>query len=755
MEVIADNGYQYLKRDKPWQYQDGEYTVTRGAAWSGPGCHLGCSVMLYTNEDGKLVKVEGDPESQYTQGRLCVRCLSVPEVTNSPLRLQYPMKRAREDRGKDKFVRITWEEAFDTIESKLKAIRDEYGPETVMFSQGTGRDVMHYLSRLCYSYGSPTYAGLFSGSACYLPRVAGLIATTGAFWIADVANQFIDRYDNPQYVVPKVMFLWGNYPLTSNSDGFYGHAVVDLMKRGMKIVMIDPRVTWLSARSELHLRVRPGTDAALALGMLNVVINEELYDHDFVDKWCYGLDKLKERVSEYTPERVSKITWVPAEQIIAAARLLGASKPACLQWGVAVDMTREGLPAAQAMLGLFEITGNMDVPGGMVAPSEIMNYGRGWSYGLDGSDLISEEQEAKRLGLDKYALLRFGFRMSHPDTTLEAIKTGKPYQVRAAFFMQNNVLACMAAQPKEVMKILNDNLEFVVCAELFKTPTLMALADIVLPAATFPERNGLRFGDGMQRGEAINKVTQIGECKSDMEICLELGKRLNPEAWPWENVDEMFDHMISTNSPLSFEDARNNGPVYLPFEYKKYEKGMLRPDGQPGFRTQTGRIELYSTFFEMTDLDPLPFFEEPSPGPGATPELMDKFPYVLTTGARNWGMFHSEHRNIPRLRSLHPDPTIQIHPNDLAELGISHGEWVKVENHVGSCKAKVESAPGVREKILHIDHGWWLPEADPENFYDIFEVNVNNLLEWGCGKSGFGSNYKCTVCKITKWEDSE
>ncbi|MCL2826889.1 MAG: molybdopterin-dependent oxidoreductase, partial [Eggerthellaceae bacterium] len=647
MEVITQNGYQYVNREKPWQYQEGEYTVTRGNAWSGPGCHLGCAVVMYTDKDGKLVKVEGDPESQYTKGRLCVRCLALPEVTNSPLRLTYPMKRARENRGKDLFERISWEEAFDTIEANLNKVKEEYGAESVMFSQGTGRDVMHYFSRLCYSFGSPTYCSLFSGNACYLPRVAGLIATTGAFWVADASNQFIDRFDNPQYVVPEVMFIWGNNPLRSNSDGFFGHTVVDLMKRGMKIVMIDPKVTWLSVHAEMHLRVRPGTDAALALAMLNVIINEDIYDHDFVDRWCYGLDELRERVQQYTPEAMTATTGVPAEQITAAARLLATSKPACLQWGVAVDMTREGLPAAQAILGLFEITGNMDIPGGMVAPPDIMNYGMGWSSDFEGNDLVSEEQANKRIGLDTYALLRFGFRISHPDLTFEAIKTGKPFPIKAAFVMQSNILACMAPKPEEVKDVLAEKLDFIVCAEIFMTPTVMALADIVLPAATFPERDGLRFGDGMQRGETINKVTQIGECKSDMEICLELGRRFNPSAWPWDNARDMFDYMISSKTGMSFEEVRDKAPVYLPFEYKKYEKGMLRPDGQPGFRTETGRIELFSTFFQMAELDPLPYFEEPSPGPLSTPELLAEYPYVLTTGARHWGTFHTEHRQIP------------------------------------------------------------------------------------------------------------
>ena len=753
MEVIEKDGYKYRKREKPWQYQEGEYTVTRGNAWSGPGCHLGCAVLLYTDKDGKLVKVEGDPESQYTQGRLCVRCLALPEVTNSPLRLTYPMKRARADRGKDKFERISWDEAFDTIEKNFNAIKEEYGAESVMFAQGTGRDMMHYISRLSNSFGSPTSISLFSGCACYAPRVAGLIATTGAFWIADVANQFIDRYDDPQYTVPEVMVVWGNYPLRSNSDGFFGHAVVDLMKRGMKIIMIDPKVTWLSTHSEMHLRVRPGTDAALAMAMLNIIINEGIYDHEFVDKWCYGFEELRERVQKFSPEAMAATTGVPLEQIVAAARMLAASKPACLQWGVAVDMTREGLPAAQAILSLFEITGNMDVPGGMINPSEIMNYGGGWTTDLEGNELISEEQGAKRIGLSKYPLLRFGFRVSQPDMTFEAIKTGKPFPIKGAIFFQNNALACMAPKPEEAMKALVENMDFMVCVDLFMTPTVMAFADIVLPAATFPERNGLRFGDGMQRGEAINKVTQIGECKSDMEICLELGSRFNKKGWPWKDVMEMFEYMISSRTGMSFEDVRDNGPVFLPFEYKKHEKGHMRPDGELGFRTKTGRIELYSTFFEMAELDPLPYFEEPSPGPGATPELMEKYPYVLTTGARNWSLFHTEHRNIPRMRALHPDPTVQIHPDDVAAMGVAAGDWVKLENHIGRCKARVESTFAVKRGIIHIDHAWWFPEKDPERFFDLFDLAVNNLIDWGCGKSGFGANYKCTVCKVSKWEE--
>ena len=544
------------------------------------------------------------------------------------------------------------------------------------------------------------------------------------------------------------MVLWGNYPLRANSDGFYGHWMIDLMKRGMKIMMVDPRVTWLSLKAEEHLRLRPGTDAALALGMMNVIINEDLYDHDFVEKWCYGFDELTGRVQEYPPAKVAEITWVPEDQIVRAARLLATSKPAAMQWGLAVDMVKEALPAGQAIVGLFQITGNVDVPGGNIFPVELIAYSGGW-----GGELISEEQKAKRIGLDVYPLLSLGFQVAQTDELLKTMLTDKPYKMRGIWLQTNNAIACMGAEPRKVLEALL-RLEFNVVVDLFMTPTAMACADVVLPACTYPEKDGLRLGDGLQRGEVINKVTQVGEAKSDAEINLLLGKRLNPEAWPWDSIEDMLSSMIATTG-MTFPELRDQAPLYLPFEYKRYEKGLLRADGKPGFNTATGRIELWSTFYNQCGLDPMPYFDEPNPGPGATPELMDEYPYVLTTGARRWSSFHSEHRQVARLRRMDPWPYIEIHPDTAAELGFVDGEWVWVENQLGRAKRTVKITPIVDPRVVSCDHGWWLPERDPENLYDVFDVNINNLVPMSCGKSGFGANYKTSICKLYKVQEGE
>lgn len=740
-----------VTQTKPWRWEEDGLIATRGSAWSGPGCHDGCGVILYTDKAGKLVKVEGDPDNPYNGGRLCVRCLAVPNVTNHPDRLQYPMKRVGE-RGENKWERITWDEAYDTIVEKFTKIKEEYGAESVIFCQGTGRDIAPYISRLAWSFGSPNWAALgLSGNACYLPRVAGCIATTGSFWVADCSQANPQRYDNPEYKVPECMAIWGNNPVVSNADGFYGHWVVDLMKRGTKLIVIDPRLTWLASKAEIWLQIRPGTDAALALGMLNVIINEDLVDHDFIDKWTYGYEQLKERVQEYPVDKVSKITWIPEEKIIAAARLFAQSKPATVQWGLALDMTKEALPASHAITALWTITGNIDVPGGMLPPPMLLFYGGGW-----GAELISEEQKAKRIGLSKYPLLQYGFVIAHSDTLAEQLITGDPYPIKAAWVQTNNGLACMSADPKKMYKGLR-KLDFVVGVDLFMTPTLVACADIILPAATYPERDGLRFGDGPQRGETINKVTQIGECKSDMQINMEIGKRWNPAAYPWDNVQDMFSAMLKDSVGKTFQELREIAPLYPPQEYKRHEKGMMRFDGQIGFNTPTRRIELYSTFYEQIGLDPLPYFEEPTESPLSTPDIYEKYPLILTTGARPWGMFHSEHRQIPHLRAIHPDPALQIHPDAAAKYGVKNGDWVWVENSMGRAMRKIETSPIIDPRVVNADHAWWYPEAEgaEPNLFNLWDLAINQLIPFLPGKSGFGGNYKALLCRIYKVAEGE
>jgi anaerobic selenocysteine-containing dehydrogenase len=332
-----------------------------------------------------------------------------------------------------------------------------------------------------------------------------------------------------------------------------------------------------------------------------------------------------------------------------------------------------------------------------------------------------------------------------------------PYPIKASWIQASNTFACGTADAKRTYQAFK-RLDFNVVIDLFMTPTAMAFADIVLPAATYPERDGFHHGWSLSCMGTINKAIEpVGECKSDMEINLELGKRLNPEAWPWENVQEMFDSMLKP-AGATFVELRDMGYMFGPFDYRKYEKGLLRADGKPGFNTSTGKVELYSTVLDKCGLDPLPYFEEPPESPVSAPELAEEYPLILTTGARTPAFFHSEHRQIPSLRRMNPDPLTEIHPETAVGLGIKDGDWIYIENSYGRCKQRAKLTEGILPGIVSAQHAWWFPEKPgPEpNLFGVWESNINILLPSGwTGKSGIGYPFKTQMCRIYKASGQE
>jgi anaerobic selenocysteine-containing dehydrogenase len=242
-----------------------------------------------------------------------------------------------------------------------------------------------------------------------------------------------------------------------------------------------------------------------------------------------------------------------------------------------------------------------------------------------------------------------------------------------------------------------------------------------------------------------------------MEINLELGKRFNPKAWPWENVQAMFTHKLK-GAGVTFQEFRERGgQMYPPFEYRKFEKGLERRDGQPGFNTPSGKVELYSPILEQIGLDPLPYFEEPTESPFNTPALYQEYPLVLTTGARTWGSFNSEHRQIPSLRALRPDPIVEIHPETAAKYDLKDGDWVWIENRMGKVKCKAKVTPIIDPRVINADHAWWYPEKDSSepSLNGMWDVNINRLVPWIPGRCGLGANYKSLLCKIYRVKEGE
>jgi anaerobic selenocysteine-containing dehydrogenase len=638
-------------------------------------------------------------------------------------------------------------------------IRDDHGAESMVFIQGTGRNVGGWLLLVAYSYGSPNWLqGGLTGNSCFHPRLVCMRMTQGDYTVPDCSQFFQERYDHPEFELPECIMIWGQNPANTCNDGFMATWVIDCMKQGSKSIVIDPIYTWVASKADIWLQIRPGTDGALALGLLNVIINEGLYDKAFVEKWTHGFDKLSERVQEYPPEKVSQITWIPKEKIIEAARLFATSHPASIQWGVPVDLAPEGAQVANSVIHLWAITGNIDIPGGMaiarmaydVPPYPMSQEAIAEYYG----DVMPPEQMAKRIGIEEYPVAKEFHWRAQADMVLEAMLTDKPYPLKGAWIAGNNVLVS-SANPRKYQEAL-DRLDFIVTSDVFMNPTIVALADVVLPAGSMAERDGIRAW--WTPLNAMQKSIDVPDCKPDEEVCFEMARRFNPNL-KWKNLRELFDDFLKP-SGMNYDELKEKGWVFPPDghstqPYRRHEKGLLRKDGKPGFNTPTGKVELYSTHLERMGYDPLPSYQEPHMSPYSTPDLAKEYPLILSTGRRSILYFHAEHRNIKPLRELEPHPVVEIHPDTARSLGINDGDWVWLENPHGRCKRKARYFHGIHPKVVQSPHGWWLPEKKPEELFGLWEVNINTLIPDGTqAKCGFGGGqYKSIMCKVYKADE--
>lgn len=739
---------------KDHEWKEGEYSVYRNTVWSAPGCHQGCGVLYYV-KDGKLEKVEGDPNSGVQQGRLCMRCLALPDTVYNKDRILHPLKRVGE-RGENNWERITWEEAYDIIEEHAREVWRDYGPKSIVCLFGTGRNATWQLPFLSLiGYRSPNVGGGFlAGDACYAPRLMAMNAFMGAAFVADVAQVHEGHCDNEAWEVPEYVVVWGCDPLKSNADGFYGHWVVDCLKRGSKLMVIDPRITWLAARAEQVIRLRPGTDTAFAMALLHVQIKEGIYDAEFVDLWTYGFEDLKKAVADMTPERCAEICWIKPEQIISAARALSCSKPWAMQWGVAIDQNKHATACAMAIMALLAINGQIDNPGGNILVTT----------GYVQSDIrqaVSHAAPAEisegRLGNDWSDIRKYGFvNQMYTDAALYAIENDNPYPIKMLHISSTNTFANMSADARRVHDAML-SVPFIVCADLWLTPTAVACADLFLPIATSPERDGIRGWWNPFR--PVYKVIDCGEAKTDEEIAMDITRRLNPDQVPWNSVPELLNYcmkdMQSTKYDGDFSTLINDCEYFDDFTYYKYKEGSLRSDGLPGFNTPTGRIELFCTMFDDFGLSAVPYWQEPTDSPVSTPELFEEYPFVLTTGMRAHEFFHSEHRQIELMREYHPWPIVEMNNEDCEALSLFNGDWVVVKNRHGEAKFKLSINNGMRKGVVSIEHGWWFPEreaAEP-SLYGTFESNANNLVpQYDSGPTSYGAPYKNQLCKVYKAE---
>ncbi len=799
---------------KPWKFQDGDFTVIRSSVWSPPGCHpVGCGIKLYVDKDGRLDHVEGDENDPITHGRLCMRCLALKDYIYNPTRVIYPMKRDHDKRGDaDAWERCSWDEALDLIMDNWKELTEKHGRKTMAIFVGTGRDGMLSQDLQLSIFRTPNLAYTQSGYACYQPRMTASNMVLGALYPElDYAGGLPGGYDDPEYTVPELMVMWGKMPLASNPDGFFGHSVIDLMKRGAKLVTIDPRVNWLATRSVLQLRLRPGTDAALAMALCNIIISEDLYDHDFVDRWTYGFDEFAERVSHMTPEKAAEICEVPAEDIYRFARMYAAAKPASIAWGLAFDQNTNGMQAGQCVLAAICLTGNLDVPGGNIvadlsqpedmtseaAEGQSEDFTDTRSFITEGWYQMTAEERGEALGMDKYPLYCNQITGCHSDAVIDAMETGEPYPITFAWIANSNLLApTNSAEPTRWHKAFLKSVQFAFGTDCFITPTIQAVCDVFLPITTVAEHDGVNrthYGAASITTGCGNKAITVGEAKNDLEIYCMLAERMakmypdDPKArFAHEKYREYHDYLEKNRleGRHKFEEVKQLVKFKRKVYYKKYETGRLRPDGQPGFLTPTGRVELWSSAFANNGMDPLPYYREPDLSPRIPDKLIDevknpripeevdakwherdlsheeiikKYPFILSTGHRRYSSFHSEHRQIAILREVDPNPILEINPADARKVGVTDGQWCKIENMFGSAKFKARIMPTIREGHVEAEHGWWFPEQDGSepSLFGVWQSNVNDLIPLHHNNAlGFGGPYKSCCCNVVPLSES-
>lgn len=682
-------------------------------------CYSGCGVLLHLT-NGKVTKVEGDPDSPVNRGKLCAKGLASLEYLYHPNRLKHPLKRAG-DRGQGKWQQISWDEALDVVADELIKTRDNYGAESVAFVQGAAKGLQDsYGERLANVCGTPNFST--TGHVCFAPRSFASKITCGFNPIPD--------YEYP----PACLMVWGaNMAETRIGEH---EQTIQALGRGTRLIVIDPRQTDLATRAHIWLQLRPGSDLALALGMINVIINEHLFDTAFVDNWTVGFDELEAHVQDYSPERVEGITWLSAETIRQTARFYATNKPACIQWGNAIDHGVNSFQTARAILILRAITGNLGVPGGDSQWSSL-GLPEWTSPELVLWDKMTADKWERRVGVD-YKLVPLFHRVL-PQSIVGAILRGDPYHIHTVFIQGANPLVTYS-NVRQTYRALN-KLDFLAVVDMFMTPTA-ALADIVLPVASYLEFDNIVAPPYYPIAQVQQKVAEVGECRSDYEIINELARKLGLGSYFWSDTESFLDAILKS-AGLTFSEFRKVGVISGRKQYRSCEVN--------GFETPSGKVELYSSQLKEWGFDPLPIYHEPPETHYSDPELAKEYPLIFTSW-KSEPYRHSEGKQIAALRGSHPEPIITIHPETAGKLEIKEGNWVYIETKRGRIKQKATLTASIDARVVGVDYAWWFPEKGVSSLYGWAESNVNILTD---DKSPFNreigsSNLRGVLCKVYK-----
>ena len=668
-------------------------------------CYHSCGTRV-TIKEGRAVKVEGLKSHPINNGELCPKGEEALNHIYSPDRLKHPMKKVN-----GKFERIGWDQALDEIADKLNRLKKQFGPQVLgVFSGSIGVENLEMAGltqRFKAAFGSPNFFSV--ESVCYRMRIRTRQITFGKYPTEEL--------DSNLYL------LWGHNP--EASDFPLKLALERNLKKGSKLVVIDPRRIPLADQAEMYLRIRPGTDGALALAMIHVIIEEKLFDKDFIESHTFGFDRLIGHIQPYTPEWAEEITWVPAEQTRKLARLFATTKGAGIYQGTCTqDQTANGTQSSRAFSVLQTITGNINVPGGWTISPRL-------AFGNVGLKVQGEP-----IGADQFPLFFEVWGRKSPYGVVTVVPESIPEKLKAFYVVGGNPLVSMP--DSNAFREAFRKLDLLIVHDMVMTETAQE-AHYILPACSHLEKWGVAYTYNvchcipflMLRKKCIEP---LHESRSEWWVYTELAKRLGmEELFPWKSEEEFVSFELAP-SGVSFDYLLNEKPEGDYYQQKEYtlDKGS--------FPTPSNKIEIYSDALVHVGFDALPTYKEPLRSCfSAEKEFLDEYPLILGTGNRNYYYTHSQLRNVQALREKSPEPEAEIGPETAQKYNIENGDQIIVKTNRGQVKMKAGVDERVAEGVVFVPHGW------PK------EANANLLTDVECRECIMGyPDQKSLQCNIRK-----
>ena len=647
-------------------------------------CDDRCAINVYL-EDGKIVDIDGYKDHPWNRGRLCVKARAAVDMVYHPDRLLKPLKKTKKG-----FEEIPLKQALDEIAERLVAIKEKHGARSISIWKGEAvgfAQEEEMARRFVHALGSPNYFS--NDSMCYNGRYFGYRLVEGVWPV-------------PEYENSRCIVLWGANPPHAHPN--MTQMIMRARKAGAKLVVVDPRMSAIARQADLHAALKPGTDGALALGLIQQLIESGGYDREFVENYTVGFDALAEYAKAFTPDAVQEQTGVPAAVVREIARAMAVAAPRVTVYvGNGPEHHENGINNIRAVACLDAILGALDREGG----NRMVDAFQGKHLTL------YEEIPLEHLGpigADRFPVL-YAFRQEcHTMTGMNTILSGKPYPLKAMILTAANPAMTNPNTPK-VRKALG-SLDLFVVRDLFMTETA-ELADYVLPAASFLERVELHPHAKYQTVTMTRKILEYPDVQDEYQFWHDMAHRLGfGKYFPWEDETELTSWILeSAGLSLEQAEAHPEGIEYAPIHYERWRS-------EP-FSTPSGKVEFYSQYLEDLGYPALPEYRPPA----YLDSPASDYPYVLITGARKLIYYHSRFRNIKRFRTAIPGPEAELHPQDASALGVSDGDEIRITSRIGTVEvpAKIMSKSEILPGTLQLTHGWKEANANLLTHDDRFD----------------------------------